>query len=75
MKHFEATIQEIIEKKKDCPLPTGIIPDQMGINLCSVHKIVWTEQRLMPKLSALQFCLTPHVRLIVMNYTMKHITL
>ena len=41
-----ARISEIIEHKdKDfCPLPIGIIPDQMGINLCCVRDISWTRQ-------------------------------
>lgn len=27
-----------------CPLPLSVIPNQMGINLCSVESIQWTKQ-------------------------------
>ena len=28
----------------DCPLPLSVIPNHMGINLCSVESIQWTKQ-------------------------------
>lgn len=31
-------------KAVDCPLPINIIPNMMGINLCSVKSIVWNIQ-------------------------------
>ena len=31
-------------KSKDCPLPLEVIPNQMGINLCSVDSISWEKQ-------------------------------
>lgn len=27
-----------------CPFPLDVIPNYMGINLCSVERIDWTEQ-------------------------------
>ena len=31
-------------KSKDCPLPLEVIPNQMGINLCSVESVSWNKQ-------------------------------
>ena len=28
----------------ECPFPLGIIPNLMGINLCSVKSVEWVEQ-------------------------------
>ena len=39
-----ATIQDIIDDKIKCPFPITIIPNNMGINLCSVEAITWTKQ-------------------------------
>lgn len=37
------TVNEIL--KEDCsPLPLSVIPNYMGINLCSVHSLTWTKQ-------------------------------
>lgn len=36
------TIEQLIEDD-DSPLPIEAIPNKMGINLCSVHGIEWTE--------------------------------
>ena len=38
------TIVDIVEKEEYCPLPISIIPNNMGINLCSVDSITWTKQ-------------------------------
>lgn len=43
---YYKTIKEIIDnnlKKEDweCPIDISIIPNQMGINLCSVNSIIW----------------------------------
>lgn len=27
-----------------CPLPLSVIPNHMGINLCSVESVMWTKQ-------------------------------
>ena len=37
-------ISELIENNDYCPLPIEIIPDRMGINLCSVDAISWQKQ-------------------------------
>jgi hypothetical protein len=37
------TIEEIINGEY-CPLPIEVIPNQMGINLCSVKGIEWSKQ-------------------------------
>ena len=37
-----ATVKAVIDGK-DCPLPLQVIPNYMGINLCSVESISWTK--------------------------------
>ena len=37
------TIAELIETNES-PLPLEIIPNNMGINLCSVEALTWTKQ-------------------------------
>lgn len=44
MKTYHKTIDDIVDNKEECPLPVKIIPDNMGINLCSVDSITWTKQ-------------------------------
>ena len=44
MKTTFKKISELIENKQDCPLPLEVIPNQMGINLCSVEAISWQKQ-------------------------------
>lgn len=44
MKSFIKTVDEIVDKKEDCPLPLNVIPNNMGINLCSVDSIAWQKQ-------------------------------
>lgn len=41
---FKATIEDIIELKLYCPLDLSVIPNHMGINLCSVESIEWEKQ-------------------------------
>lgn len=36
-------MDELIESGES-PLPLEVIPNQMGINLCSVEAITWTRQ-------------------------------
>ena len=36
------TVDEIINGE-ECPLPLEVIPNYMGINLCSVSSINWTK--------------------------------
>lgn len=43
MKTEIKTIQEILNGAKS-PLPIEVIPNYMGINLCSVEAISWTRQ-------------------------------
>jgi hypothetical protein len=44
MKNYFKTISELIEKNEKCPLPLEVIPNHIGINLCSVSAIGWQEQ-------------------------------
>jgi hypothetical protein len=44
MKTFTRKVSELIEAKVDPPLPLSVIPNYMGINLCSVDSVSWTEQ-------------------------------
>lgn len=44
MKRTVKTIKELIDNKEDCPIPLEVIPNYMGINLCSVDKIAWLKQ-------------------------------
>lgn len=44
MKTITKSVTEIIETVTDCPLDLSIIPNTMGINLCSVEAITWTKQ-------------------------------
>jgi hypothetical protein len=37
------TIEEIINGEK-CPFPIDTLPNNMGINLCSVEGIAWQKQ-------------------------------
>ena len=43
MKTTTKTVDELLETK-DSPLPLKVIPNNMGINLCSVEAITWTKQ-------------------------------
>ena len=38
-------VSELIENEGDCPLPLHVIPNYMGINLCSVEAISWQKQK------------------------------
>lgn len=44
MKTTFKTVQELIDKNEDAPLPLSVIPNYMGINLCSVEAISWQKQ-------------------------------
>ena len=35
---------DIIENDKYCPIPLEVIPNNMGINLCSVEAVSWQKQ-------------------------------
>jgi len=43
MKTITKTVSELIDNNETCPLPLEVIPNKMGINLCSVHSISWEE--------------------------------
>ena len=43
MKTITKTVEELI-KTKDSPLPLEVIPNNMGINLCSVEALTWTRK-------------------------------
>lgn len=43
MKTTTKTVDEIL-KTEDSPLPLAVIPNNMGINLCSVEALTWTCQ-------------------------------
>lgn len=44
MKTYFATVKDLIENEETCPLPLEVIPNSMGINLCSVDAISWQRQ-------------------------------
>lgn len=44
MESFKKTIAELLENKELSPLPLEVIPNSMGINLCSVESISWEKQ-------------------------------
>ncbi len=43
MKIVTKSIAELIESKES-PLPLEVIPNNMGINLCSVEALTWTKR-------------------------------
>ena len=43
MKTTTKTVTELIENKES-PLPLEVIPNNMGIGLCSVDALTWTRQ-------------------------------
>lgn len=44
MKTFFKTVDDLVKNKEDSPLPLSVIPNYMGINLCSVDAISWQKQ-------------------------------
>ena len=40
----EMSVSEIIDNEKECPFPLEVIPNKMGINLCSVESVEWKRQ-------------------------------
>lgn len=44
MKTETHSIDDIINKLVESPLPIEIVPNQMGINLCAVESLTWTKQ-------------------------------
>lgn len=43
MKTTTKTVTELLETNES-PLPLTVIPNNMGINLCSVEGVTWTRQ-------------------------------
>ena len=43
MKHLEVKVQDVVDGKEKSPLLLEVIPNYMGINLCSVERIEWDE--------------------------------
>lgn len=43
MKTITKTVKELI-KENESPLPLEVIPNNIGINLCSVESLTWTKQ-------------------------------
>lgn len=41
--HFKK-VKDLIDNDEKCPLPLEVIPNHMGINLCSVDAISWQKQ-------------------------------
>ena len=41
---FCRKVTELVKDKGDCPLPLETIPNNMGINLCSVDAVQWKRQ-------------------------------
>lgn len=37
-------VSDIIENDEYCPFPLTVIPNNMGINLCSVEAVSWQKQ-------------------------------
>ena len=44
MRTVTRKVSDMIASHEDAPLPLSVIPNYMGINLCSVDSISWTEQ-------------------------------
>jgi len=44
MKTIFKKVSELINNDEKCPLPLEVIPNYMGINLCSVDAISWQKQ-------------------------------
>lgn len=38
---FKATTAELVENKVKSPFPLSVIPNYMGINLCSIDSLEW----------------------------------
>lgn len=44
MKTYFEKVEKLINNKEMCPLPLEVIPNNMGINLCSVDSISWQKR-------------------------------
>lgn len=44
MEKYFKKVSELIDNNEKSPLPLEVIPNYMGINLCSVEAISWEKQ-------------------------------
>ena len=44
METISKKVSDIIKNDEYCPIPLKVIPNNMGINLCSVEAISWQKQ-------------------------------
>ncbi len=44
MEKYYKKVSELIDNNEKCPLHLSVIPNYMGINLCSVEAISWEKQ-------------------------------
>ena len=44
MKTYFRKVEDLIKNEEKSPLPLEVIPNYMGINLCSVEAISWQKQ-------------------------------
>ena len=44
MKTILKKVCDIIKNDEYCPIPLKVIPNNMGINLCSVEAVSWQKQ-------------------------------
>ena len=44
MEAYFKKVKDLIASGEKCPLPLEVIPNNMGINLCSVDAISWQKQ-------------------------------
>lgn len=45
MRTTTVTVEEVLKDETKCPINLSVIPNYMGINLCSVESITYTRQR------------------------------
>ena len=44
MESYYEKVKDLLENNHACPIPLEVIPNNMGINLCSVDAISWQKQ-------------------------------
>ena len=44
MKTYLEKVEDLIKNNEKCPLPLEVIPNIMGINLCSIDSIAWQKE-------------------------------
>ena len=54
-------VDDLIAANEDPPLPLSVIPNYMGINLCSVDSVSWVEQEADGQLVSLTIHFSPFV--------------